>query len=293
MAKQLFFTSEEIETFIQEAQVKLIDQIKALKKRKYEKNDGEKITIDFSVKNITNDRKAMLVFSPKSWIKMYGLINGYTTEVEWHGLVSRLDETTFFVDDILIFPHEVTGVTVTSNQKEYEEWLDTLDTSTFNKLRLHGHSHVNMCVTPSSTDMNYRKNIIDNFGLPTEDSDFFYIFFIGNKRGEANIEIYDLQNNILYESSDVIVEVPFGKEETLKNFLDEAKKVVKPPKPKVVDKEPPATFAYPYLYPYPYSQSGMNDDASRYKKKSRTEIKVEAFPRYKMKEFISRIKISR
>lgn len=36
----------------------------------------------------------------------------------------------------------------------------------------------------------------------------FYIFMIWNKRGEKTVKIYDLRENILFETADVTVTMP-------------------------------------------------------------------------------------
>lgn len=225
MAKKIFASEREINDFLRSAQAQLIEESCKLKKRKFQNDQFEGVTLNFKLKEVTDDRKATIRFSEKAWIKMFALIHTYSTEVEWHGVVERIAPDAFYIKDVLIFPHEVTGSTVTSDQTAYEKWLDTLDNDTFNALRFHGHSHVNMGVTPSGVDMNYRKNILNNFGTPTANSDYFYIFLIFNKKGEISGEIYDLQNNALYSTDDITIITDESK--WLTDFLDEAKDVVK------------------------------------------------------------------
>ena len=171
------------------------------------------------------DDVATLKFSPIAYIKMRALVKDFETEVQWHGVVERIDKTTFLVKDILLFPHEVSSATVVSNQKEYEAWLDTLDDETFNHLRFHGHSHVRMAVNPSGTDMNYRKNVLQ--GISPQDDNAFYIFIIMNKEECISGEIYDLENNIIYSGkSDISFEID-GFDRT--DFLENAHKLATKP----------------------------------------------------------------
>ncbi len=225
MAKKIFASEREINDFLRSAQAQLIEESRKLKKRKFQNDQLEGVTLNFKLKEVTDDRKATIRLSEKAWIKMFALIHTYSTEVEWHGVVERIAPNAFYIKDVLIFPHEVTGSTVTSDQTAYEKWLDTLDNDTFNALRFHGHSHVNMGVTPSGVDMNYRKNILNNFGTPTANSDYFYIFLIFNKKGDISGEIYDLQNNALYSTNDITIITDESK--WLTDFLGEAKEVVK------------------------------------------------------------------
>lgn len=228
MAKKIFATETEIAEFLRSAQAQLLAESHKLKKKKFQNDQDNGVTLNFKLKEVRDDRKATITFSEKAWMKIFALVHTYSTEVEWHGVVERTAADAFYIKDVLIFPHKVTGATVISDQTEYEKWLDTLDNDTFNALRFHGHSHVNMGVTPSSVDMTYRHNILNNFGTPSATSDLFYIFLIFNKKGDISGEIYDLQNNALYSKSTNTDEINIVVEDCdwLTDFLNEAKRVV-------------------------------------------------------------------
>lgn len=181
----------------------------------------------FEVDPGSDKEKANLIFSPIAYCKMFSLVDEYSTEIEWHGIVSRTNDTSFYVRDILLFPHTVASATVISDQKEYEEWLNNLDDDTFNALRFHGHSHVDMAVSPSSVDMNYRASILKNFGNPTPDDDYFYIFMIVNKSRKFSAQIYDLTNNKLYDTNEIDIDINIDDDNTIKTFIAEAKKLAK------------------------------------------------------------------
>jgi hypothetical protein len=228
MAKKIFATETEIAEFLRSAQAQLLVESRNLKKRKFQNDQADGVTLNFKLKEVKDDRKATITFSAQAYMKIFALVHTYSTEVEWHGVVERTAADAFYIKDILIFPHKVTGAMVISDQTEYEKWLDTLDNDTFNALRFHGHSHVNMGVTPSGVDMTYRHNILNNFGTPSATSDLFYIFLIFNKKGDISGEIYDLQNNALYSKSTNTDEINIVVEDCdwLTDFLDEAKRVV-------------------------------------------------------------------
>jgi len=93
-----------------------------------------------------------------------------------------------------------------------------------------------MGVTPSTVDMTYRRNILNNFGMPSAKSDYFYIFLIFNKKGDISGEVYDLQNNALYSTDEInILHESAG---WLTKFLDEAKELVKETTPATTTKSP-------------------------------------------------------
>lgn len=247
MAKKIFASENELSEFLQSSQQKLSAYISQLAMYKFQTDDKRAITLTFTPNEIKDAPQADLVFTAAAWAKMYALVTTFDSEVEWHGVVDRTSPTSFLVKDILIFPHEVTGASVVSDQKKYEEWLDSLDDETFNHLRFHGHSHVNMGCTPSVVDMDYRKRVIDNFGTPSSDMDF-YIFLITNKRGEITAEIYDLKNNALYtkcgNTKEINIDVDCGTP-SLSEFVKQAREVVKPkaatPPPQSVNNKQPVS----------------------------------------------------
>lgn len=149
------------------------------------------------------DRKAELCFSEKAWLKMSCLVAECDKEVAWNGTAFRRDEDGkdgYYIGDIFVYPQEVTGANVTTDQVRYETWLYDQDTETFNNLRMQGHSHVNMGTTPSGVDISNNADILKQL-----EDDMFFIFMIWNKKGERNIKIYDMAKNILFESADITV----------------------------------------------------------------------------------------
>lgn len=149
-------------------------------------------------------RCATVFFDKHAWDKMQGLIKGFSEEVAWHGVAYRGAEGTdeYYITDILVYPQEVTGGTVTTDQEKYQTWLMNHDDDVFNNIRMQGHSHVNMGVTPSSVDNALYDKILDQL-----EEDMFYIFMIYNKKGDKTFKIYDLAKNVLFETSDVTVKI--------------------------------------------------------------------------------------
>ena len=149
--------------------------------------------------------KATVYFTEIAWQKMQALIRGFDKEIAWHGIAYRgenpeLNEYT--ITDILVYPQEVTGATVTTDQVQYQDWLMAFDDDVFNNIRMQGHSHVNMSTSPSAVDSTLYERMLDQL-----EDDMFYIFLIYNKRGECTYKIYDLAKNTLFETGDVTVKI--------------------------------------------------------------------------------------
>lgn len=174
-------------------------------------------------KTFMSDEKAILYFTELAYLKMKMLVESSDKEVAWHGLVKRhpQEANAFVVYDILVYPQKVTGVTVETDQEEYQNWLMGHDDDTFNSIRLQGHSHVNMSTTPSSVDMDLYEGIVSQLT-----NDMFYIFIILNKRGEKTIQIYDFMSNLVFNTEDVSVEI-IDDNTGVKRFIENSKNMIK------------------------------------------------------------------
>lgn len=166
--------------------------------------------------------KVVIDFSPIAFLKMNALIREFSSEVAWHGTVERISPKWFLVKDILVYPQKVTGATVNTDQEAYAKWMQELDDETFNSLRFQGHSHVNMGVSPSSTDIENQGRIVSQFGS----ADHFYIFMIWNKSMDFSARVFDMSANSIYDTDEVEVEVA-GHPFRLAGFIKDAKDAVK------------------------------------------------------------------
>ena len=145
---------------------------------------------------------------------MLTLVHNYSTEIGWQGFVRKSGASTYVIDKILVYPQLVTGVTVTDDHEKYAAWIGQIDLDDLNKIRLYAHSHVNMAVNPSGTDLNQ----FDTYKNQTDD---FYIMLIMNKRNELRIDIYEKARNRTYIGCEYLISYP---ENT--TLLEEAKKQV-------------------------------------------------------------------
>lgn len=189
------------------------------------------------------DLRASLRFTEVAWIKMQILIQSIDKEVAWHGVVKRGDaENEYIVSDVLVYPQKIAAATVESDDDAYPLWYAKLtDTpEVFDNLRMQGHSHVNMGVTPSTTDMAFYQKLLNLVG---EDS--FYVFVIYNKKGDKTVKIYDFAKNVLFETQDVDVSV-IDNGSGFDQFLKDAKDMVKPETYKQKTQTPTAKPTYNY-----------------------------------------------
>lgn len=234
-----------------------------------EKDDAEKILSELrrqllgerSYGNVKIERsfggtkeRAKLCFTPTAWVKMQALVSAFATEVQWHGIVTRIEKNAWRIEDILNFPHTVSEATVVSDLSEYEAWEDSLDVEVTSRIRFHGHSHVNMAVTPSSVDLTVRDKRVSIMPKPSDDFDPYYIYMILNKRGEWSCSIYDITNNTLYETADIDIDVETA-DGSIQSFVTEAKTLARPA-PKVVPK-PRAKTNYDNYSDYYTDRAGI------------------------------------
>ena len=177
----------------------------------------------FSMKS---ERHATLTILPDAFAKMTVILLTNDKEVAWHAVTERVSDQEFIVKDILVYPQEVTSVTVDTDDEEYAKWL--IDIGEENFCNLHGqmHSHVNMGVSPSGTDMGHREKIVSQ--LMDED---YYIFMIWNKSLKWSAAIYDMPSNALYDTEDIDVVVRFADGTTAGDVIQDLKDKVAVSKP--------------------------------------------------------------
>lgn len=146
----------------------------------------------------------------------------------------------YYITDILVYPQKVTGAAVNTDQIKYQTWLMDHNDEVFNQIRMQGHSHVNMSTSPSGVDVTFYEKILNQL-----DEDMFYIFMVWNKKKEKTIKIYDMAKNVLFETSDVKIEV-LDDDTGIEKFLKSAKEMVK---------NESSTYSSSHSYNgYPYSQ---------------------------------------
>ena len=173
------------------------------------------------------NRKATIFFTPIAWTKMTKLLQEFDNEVAWYGVTERgadPDKDEYIIRDILVYPQRVTGATVDMDPVECSKWVQEhmeQGDERFNSFCMQGHSHVKMATSPSGTDIHHQEEILRDVR-----KNGFYIFMIWNKYLVSTNKIYDLQKNVLFENTDITVDV-LCDGETVSDFIAEAKSQVK------------------------------------------------------------------
>ena len=210
MAKPIYLEEDMIESILEEVRENLQDVRMMAGSLQITKN------YDYEDK-----KTAELVFTQDAYWKYRALVNYYSTEVGWHGLVRREADNVFKVYDILTYPQVVTGATVNTDDEEYAKWMMELTDEQANDLHFHGHSHVRMGVTASTVDFDHQKRILSSL-----DRDTFYIFMITNKNEDNNFWIYDMLNNIKYEKDDITLSIEGINTHEVLTLVENSKKQV-------------------------------------------------------------------
>ena len=161
---------------------------------------------------------AEVIFTEKAYWKISLLLAAFDSEVAWYGVADRIEKGKYKVEDIVVFPQRVTGGTVTTDAMEIAKWSGSIPAEQYNRLRFHGHSHVNMGAFVSSVDSKDRKDHLAQ--IPPDD---FFIFAVFNKRHDIHLEIYDLLYDARYDDNEIDFQV---EGDDAFDFLTDAKRKV-------------------------------------------------------------------
>lgn len=160
------------------------------------------------IKKLSNNtvKKPTLRIDVNAYTKMYELVRQSSIELQWHMLIKRdKEKAEYTIYDIMLFPQTNSGTSTTTDQDEFAEWqmklIQDLDFP-IEDLRGHGHSHVNMNVYSSGIDDAYQRELITKL----KDGDY-YIFLVLNKKMEMFALIYDFDQQIIFETKDIDIQI--------------------------------------------------------------------------------------
>lgn len=130
-------------------------------------------------------------------VKMKVFVENCDKEVGWLGTAYQ-DKGTIYIDDMMLFDQEVSSVTTDISVEGLTSFGEKLlalpnGVDIWNSIKVWGHSHVNMGVTPSSVDDKQMITFKDN-------GHDWFIRIIGNKSGDLRIDLYNYKLGITYKN---------------------------------------------------------------------------------------------
>lgn len=146
-----------------------------------------------SVKVLYEKQEPKIYMMPNAAYKMRYYIDNSKDEIGWLGFV-RKEDNNYIIEDVFLMKQKVHAATTEIDAEGLAnlavELMKTEEgREKYNKLRLWGHSHVNMSTGASSQDDRQMED------FATAD---YFIRLIGNKKGEWNVCLYDYENNVLW-----------------------------------------------------------------------------------------------
>ena len=132
----------------------------------------------------------------------------FDSEVSWFLEVEQHSDIDYEILPMVhVAEHTVSAVTIDIPAESYGDMmLDILDNegdSAYQQVRCWAHSHVDMAVGPSGTDLAQMESFCSD--APNIK---FYIMLIANKRGDIRLDFYDLVENLVFEGLQYTTEVP-------------------------------------------------------------------------------------
>lgn len=137
-----------------------------------------------------------VIYTTESWQIINYLVKTCTTEIAWLGLVDTLEDGNYLITDIYVPEQEVSGASAEIEPHIMAALaIEIMDAGKDpGKLIYHGHSHVNMGVTPSGTDEKQMEEYLDNCEI--------FVRGIYNKRGEAKVDVFDRKQQLMFNCVD-------------------------------------------------------------------------------------------
>ncbi len=134
-----------------------------------------------------------LYYKPHIWNQIQYIIQACPKEVGWWGLVEKIGND-YIVTSLYVPAQLVHGAETDINSEAMANLTMELlkDNKDPGKLYYWGHSHVNMGVSPSGQDETQVREYLENCPV--------FIRGIYNKSGASKVDIYDVAENVCYES---------------------------------------------------------------------------------------------
>lgn len=178
-----------------------------------------------------------VILSSKANLKLKYYIEEIDYEISGLGVVEKLANGDLYVPDIYLFEQRVTGTETQLDPKDVDKFYDDMLASIpendpeareemfdkIGKIKLWWHSHVNMGVFWSGTDVATQNSLdID------QDVENWWLSIVGNKKGErkAKLNVYK-PHKMFLDDLEIVVEEDKDLREQIKKEIEE--KVTTPP----------------------------------------------------------------
>ena len=130
------------------------------------------------------------------------IVDRCKNEVGWIGLGKQLEDGDYLIHDLAVLPQEVHSTECEFEDDAVSDWAEEFmeaggDTTEF---ILWGHSHVDMTVSPSGTDIGQAAKYIKDCSP--------FICAIYNKQGDSRHDIYDRVKGVVFEDVYSTVDIP-------------------------------------------------------------------------------------
>ena len=148
------------------------------------------------------EEKVVISYTQQAYLRMRELVQFFDSEVAWYGLVEQIDPLHYYVYDVKVCKQYVNGTKVDTEDEDMFEFFSNLTDEEAEHMHFQAHSHVNMSTSASGTDVQNQEDIMKNLS-----GKGFYIFQIWNKKDDISTYLYDLDNNVFYDSKDVLIDI--------------------------------------------------------------------------------------
>lgn len=157
----------------------------------------------------------VIMFNPDALIKMQLFIENCTDEIGWLGTAYK-EKDCIFVDDMYLFEQEVHSTTTEITPEGLADFAEALlkqenGFEIWNNIKVWGHSHVNMGVSPSGQDNQQMEKFV-------EGGHDWFIRIIANKKGDIKVDLYEYKLGITYINLPWDVAISKDEEDVIKQI---------------------------------------------------------------------------
>jgi hypothetical protein len=164
-------------------------------------NFVERIKPNTTIK-VRNSHIPTVHISETALKKMFIYTDEVSDEVGWLGTAYR-DGNTYLIKEVFLFDQQVHGATTEITPEGLADFATELmqqpdGMEIWNNMKMWGHSHVNMGITPSGQD----DKQMEEFSQNGHD---FFIRLICNKKGDLGVDVYDYENGMEFHNAPWVI----------------------------------------------------------------------------------------